>query len=85
MHGSTLYIGNLSHSLTKEKLTEILSQYGEVKDIKYIAPKRIAFAEMTKQLNAEVAKKELNGKRIEGFEMIVNEAKSKKTSSRRRR
>ena len=59
MQGSTLYVGNLSHSVTKEQLKELFSSYGEVKEVRMITAREYGFVEMSNRSEAERAKEAL--------------------------
>ena len=75
MHNSKLYVGNLSYSVTNEKLEELFSGYGEVKYVKIIENKGFGFVEMAHQAEAEKAKKELDGSEFEGRSLKVDVAR----------
>ena len=75
MHGSKLYVGNLSYSVTKEQLKELFSNYGSVSEIKIIEGKGFGFVEMSSQSEAEKAKEALDGSILQGRNLKVNEAK----------
>ena len=77
MQGRTLYIGNLSDSLRKEKLIELFSAYGSVIDIKIVGSNAFGFIEMSNQTEAENAKNLLNGYTIDGSNLKVDEARPK--------
>ena len=84
MKGKNLYVGNLSYSVTKEKLQEVFSQYGAVAEIKIIGDKGFGFVEMSSQAEAEAAKKGLDGFDLEGRPMKVDEARPKNDFKRSR-
>ena len=75
MKGSKLYVGNLSYSVTSEKLEELFSNYGEVGQVNIIEGKGFGFVEMSSQSEAEKAKDALNGSEYEGRTMKVDEAR----------
>ena len=77
MQGRTLYIGNLSETLRKEKLIELFSAYGSVIDIKIVGYNAFGFIEMSNQIEAENAKNSLNGYTIDGSSLKVDEARPK--------
>ena len=78
-----LYVGNLPHSLTEQDLTDLFSPYGNIKEAKLIVDRDtgksrgFGFVEMESKEEALKAIKELNGKDVEGREIIVNEARPK--------
>jgi RNA recognition motif-containing protein len=77
MQGRTLYVGNLSDSLRKEKLFELFSGYGSVLDVKIVGSNAFGFVEMSNQTEAENAKNSLNGSDLEGRNLKVDEARPK--------
>jgi RNA recognition motif-containing protein len=77
MHGSKLYVGNLSYSITPEKLKELFAGYGSVVDVRIIGDKGFGFVEMSSQAEAENAKNELDGKEFEGRSIRVDEARQR--------
>lgn len=77
MQGRTLYVGNLSLSLRKEKLFELFSGYGSVLDVKIVGDNAFGFIEMSSTDEAESAKKSLNGYDLEGRTLKVDEARPK--------
>jgi RNA recognition motif-containing protein len=77
MEGRTLYVGNLSETLRKEKLIELFSAYGSVLDIKIVGYNAFGFIEMSNQTEAENAKNSLNGYTIDGNSLKVDEARPK--------
>jgi RNA recognition motif-containing protein len=78
-----LYVGNLPHSLTEQDLTDLFSPYGNIKESKLIVDRDtnksrgFGFVEMESKEEALKAIKELNGKDVEGREIVVNEARPK--------
>jgi RNA recognition motif-containing protein len=83
MQGSKLYIGNLSYSVTSDELEELLSNYGEVKEVKIIEGKGFGFVEMSKQADAEKAKGELNSSDFKGRALKVDFARPLKSKPKR--
>lgn len=75
MQGSKLYVGNLSYSAGSEQIKELFSQFGEVKEIRIIEGKGFGFVEMATQMEAEKAKKDLNGTQFMGRTITVDEAR----------
>ena len=78
MEGSKLYVGNLSYSVTSEQLKELFGGFGEVGDIRIIEGKGFGFVEMATQVDAEKAKKELDGSQ---FMVLTSAAANKGLSS----
>jgi RNA recognition motif-containing protein len=77
MHGSKLYVGNLSYSITSEKLKELFATYGTVVDVRIIGDKGFGFVEMSNQAEAENAKNELDGQSVDGRNIRVDEARQR--------
>ena len=75
MQGSKLYVGNLSYSVTVEQLTELFSNYGEVRQVNIIEGRGFGFVEMSSQAEAENAKAALNDSEFEGRALKVDEAR----------
>lgn len=82
MHGSNLFVKNISNSVSIQNLIDLFSIYGEVKNVKIIKDRRFAFVEMSRQMDAENAIKSLNGTEFEGSVLRVNEAHSRKKRRR---
>ena len=76
MQGGKLYIGNISHSVTSDELTELFSTYGEVQNVRLIMVEDRGFAivEMSKQLEAATAKESLNNSQFRGRPLRFIEA-----------
>ena len=83
MQGSKLFVGNLSYSVTTEQITELFSQYGEVKEAKVIEGKGFGFVEMGTQIEAEKAKEALNGTDFAGRSLNVDAARPPKSRDSR--
>ena len=79
MPGNSLYVGNLSYSVTEEQLRELFSNHGEVKEIRMIPGRDFAFVEMSSSSEAEAAKTALNGSDFEGRTLKVDEARPPRT------
>jgi len=77
MQGRTLYVGNLSSSLSKQTLSELFSGYGSVLEVKIVGDNAFGFIEMSNTDEAEHAKKSLNGHELEGLKLKVDEARPK--------
>jgi len=82
MQGSSLYVGNLSHSVTEERLKELFSNYGEVKGVRIIPGRDFGFVDMSSSSEAETAKAALNGSDFEGRALKVDEARPPRTERR---
>jgi len=83
MQGSKLYVGNLSYSVTNERLKELFSNYGEVKEVNIIEGRGFGFVEMSSPSEAEKAKEALNGSDLEGRNLKVDEARPPRSRERR--
>ncbi len=82
MQGKKLYVGNLDYSVTKDDLTELFSECGEVTEVIIIDGKGFGFVEMTEPAAAEKAIADLDGKDLKGRSMKVNEARPKRDNRR---
>jgi RNA recognition motif-containing protein len=91
-----IYIGNLSHATTKDKLKSLFKEFGEIENVKVIKdrfsgqPKGYGFIEMPSNSEADKAIKALNGNKLDGNFIKVKPADSggkrrKKRSFRKRR
>ena len=81
-----LYVGNLSFNTSTDELEKIFGEIGAVQSTNVIEDREtgrsrgFAFVEMSSSEEAEKAISTLNGKEIDGREMIVNEAKPRENS-----
>ncbi|HOO39331.1 MAG TPA: RNA-binding protein [Deltaproteobacteria bacterium] len=79
-----LYVGNLPYKITESDLQGLFSPFGEVTTAKIIKDnytgqsKGFGFVEMPDNSEGQAAMKELNGKPVQGREIIVNEARPQK-------
>ena len=79
--GTKLYVGNLSYSVTEEKLQEHFSRHGSVVSARIITDKfsgrskGFGFVEMGSNEEAERATAALNGTEFEGRSIVVSEAR----------
>ena len=76
-----IYVGNLPFSVRDNELSELFSEYGEVKSANVIMDrssglsKGYGFVEMDDKNAAQEAIQYLNGKEVKGRELRVNEAR----------
>ncbi len=76
-----IYTGNLPWSVTKEKLEELFSPYGEIEDAIVIANKYtgrsrgFGFVTYKNESDADKAITEMSGKEVEGRKLVVKEAR----------
>lgn len=81
METNKLYIGNLPYAITEDQLSELFEKAGKVVSVKIITDKfsgrskGFAFVEMSSEKEAKKAVDELNGHKIEGRPIVVNEAR----------
>ena len=79
--GAKLYVGNLSYSVTEERLQQHFAQHGSVVSARIIADKftgrskGFGFVEMGSDEEAERAISALNGSDFEGRNIVVSEAR----------
>lgn len=76
-----LFVGSLAWATTDETLKEFFSQIGEVTSANVVTDRYsgksrgFGFVEYANEEDAKKAIKELNGKELDGREIVVNEAK----------
>lgn len=76
-----LYVGNLSQDTSEDALTSLFSESGSVvsvtliKDYSTGISKGFAFIEMSSQVEAEQAVKDIHGKRVDGRQLKVKLAR----------
>ena len=79
--GSKLYVGGLPYSATESQLTSLFAEHGTVESARVIADKftgqsrGFGFVEMSTAEEAKAAITALNGSRMDGRSLTVNEAK----------
>ena len=80
-----IYVGNLSYKVEESELKGFFEEYGEVSSVKIITDKYsgrskgFAFIEMNNEEEAKAAINELNGKEIDGRQIVVNVARPRRT------
>jgi RNA recognition motif-containing protein len=83
--GNKLYVGNLAYSMTDQSLQERFAEFGNVQSAKVMMDrdsgrsKGFGFVEMSSSEEAQAAIRGLNGKMVEGRDMVVNEARPKES------
>ena len=80
----TLYVGNLSYTVTERLLIELFSVHGVVRQVRSYISRGYVFVEMANADDAQEAKKALNGLEIEGRKLTVNYALPPKRKSKKR-
>ncbi|GIK21446.1 MAG: RNA-binding protein [Chlorobi bacterium] len=84
-----IFVGNLTNEVTEEDLTNLFSEFGQVKEVKIIRDmftqqtKGFGFVEMPGLAEAQKAIDGINTKEFKGKKLVVNEARPK-TDSRKR-
>ena len=79
-----MYVGNLSYEMSEEKLRSEFAEYGEVQSAKIITDKftgrsrGFGFVEMNSDDEGKKAMEELNGKDVDGRQLVVNEARPRR-------
>jgi cold-inducible RNA-binding protein len=82
--GKTVYVGNMSHEITDDKLRDLFAAHGEVNEVRVITdhftgrPRGFAFVDMATEEAARTAISELNGQNIDGRQLKVAEAKPRR-------
>ncbi|HDZ40750.1 MAG TPA: RNA-binding protein [Bacteroidetes bacterium] len=80
-----IYVGNLDFKVNEDDLQKVFEEYGTVSSAKIITDKfsgrskGFGFVEMDDDSKANEAIKDLNGSVMENREIVVNEAKPRKT------
>ena len=80
-----IYVGNLSYKVDENDLEGIFAEYGEVSSAKVITDKfsgrskGFGFVVMDNDQEANKAITELNGAMLENRDMVVNEARPRKS------
>lgn len=78
-----LYVGNMSYSTTEERLRQLFEPYGEVASVSIITDREtgkargFGFVEMGSEEAAGAAITALNGRKVDGRELKVNEAQER--------
>ena len=81
-----IYVGNLDYRVNENDLKGIFEEYGTVETVKIISDKfsgrskGFGFVTMENDSEATKAISELNGAVLEKREMVVNEARPRKTN-----
>jgi len=75
MEVNKLYVGNLSYTVTNERLRELFAGYGEVQQVTVIEGKGFGFVEMADPASAQAAKEALNGHEFDGRTLKVDDAR----------
>ncbi len=81
-----IYVGNLDFGVEENDLQEVFEEYGSVSSTKIITDKftgrskGFGFVEMDDNDSANKAINELNGSQFENRDMVVNEARPRKTN-----
>jgi cold-inducible RNA-binding protein len=76
-----LYIGNLSYNTTENQLQDLFAEHGPVTEVDLIMdkfsgrPRGFGFITMETREGAEAAIQALNGKNVDGRDLMVNEAR----------
>ena len=76
-----LYVGNISYEMSEDDLTSTFGKYGEITSVKIIKDKftgrsrGFGFVEINSDDGGKKAIEELNGKELEGRQLVVNEAR----------
>ena len=79
--GKKLYVGNLSYSVNDDSLHQHFSEFGTISSAKVMMDrdsgrsKGFGFVEMSSDAEAQAAIGGMNGKSVDGRDMVVNEAR----------
>lgn len=81
-----IYVGNLDFKVNEDDLQKVFEEYGTVSSAKIIVDKfsgrskGFGFVEMDNDSEANAAIKDLNGSVMENREIVVNEARPRRTN-----
>ena len=76
-----IYVGYISYEMSEDDLSNTFAEYGEVTSVKIIKDKftgrsrGFGFVEINSEDGSKKAIEELNGKDIQGRQLVVNEAR----------
>jgi len=79
--GKRIYVGNLPWSVTKDRLEELFSSFGEIEEALVIANKYtgrsrgFGFVTFKRDSDADKAIAKMDGKEVEGRNLVVKEAR----------
>jgi RNA recognition motif-containing protein len=82
--GKTVYVGNMGHEISDERLRELFAAHGEVVEVRVVTdqysgrPKGFAFVDMSTEEAAGAAISELNGKTVDGRQLRVDQARPRR-------
>jgi RNA recognition motif-containing protein len=82
--GKTVYVGNMSHEITDERLKELFAAHGEVTEVRVITdqytgrPRGFAFVDMATEEAARTAISQLNGQTVDDRQLRVAEARPRR-------
>lgn len=85
-----IFVGNLASDVKEEDLTNLFSEFGQVKEVKIIRDlftqqsKGFGFVEMPGLAEAQKAINSLNTMDVKGKKITVNEARPRRDDNRRR-
>ena len=83
-----LYVGSLPYSVTEEELNNLFSAYGKIESVRIIVDKftgqskGFGFVEMADGAEAQKAIEAINGMKLNGRTLIVNEARPEQKRER---
>ena len=84
----TLFVGNLPFSVTEDSLRILFQTAGAVRSVRLIRDREtqqtrgFAFVEFESAREADVAIAEFSGRRLDGRELVVNEARPREPFAR---
>jgi cold-inducible RNA-binding protein len=82
--GKTVYVGNMGHQITDEKLRELFAEHGDVIEVRVITdqytglPKGFAFVDMATEEAARAAISEMDGQTLHDRQLRVAEARPRR-------
>jgi len=85
-----IYVGNLLSEVTEEELREAFEAFGQVASVNIVKdrysghPRGFGFVEMPAKAEAQAAITGLNGEKLKGQTLVVNEARPRSEGRRER-
>jgi RNA recognition motif-containing protein len=79
--GKTVYVGNMGHQITDDKLRELFAEHGDVIEVRVVMdhytgrPKGFAFVDMATEESARAAISEMDGQTLGDRQLRVAEAR----------
>ncbi len=82
--GKTVYVGNMGHQITDDRLRELFAEHGDVIEVRVVMdhytgrPKGFAFVDMATEEAARAAISEMDGQTLGDRQLRVAEARPRR-------